>query len=160
MNLKGRRNKFKKLLDRNKRHSGAIKGTASPSKGYASGGFDVYDVGHSSKRFTYIGSKGAAHENDDRYIQRPLSSINQNVGAVVGKLYSLIAQDKTKGATFRVGASDARQETEVQEDYVDPILFAEGIYADQADYERTIDELASNINAGTATKKGREESAQ
>lgn len=40
--------------------------------------------------------------------------------------------------------------------YVDPILFAEGAYADQQDYEQTIDALADRINEGVAVPRGRE----
>jgi DNA-directed RNA polymerase specialized sigma24 family protein len=40
--------------------------------------------------------------------------------------------------------------------YVDPILFAEGIYESQDNYEQAIDSLASRINAGTAIRRGRE----
>jgi len=40
--------------------------------------------------------------------------------------------------------------------YVDPILFAEGIYADQNEYERVIDDFAERINNGQSTPRGRE----
>lgn len=40
--------------------------------------------------------------------------------------------------------------------YVDPILFEEGVYADQQDYEQTIDALADRINRGVAIPCGRE----
>jgi hypothetical protein len=45
---------------------------------------------------------------------------------------------------------------EPEDDYVDPILFAEGIYENQADYEHIIDDLADRINKGLALPKGRE----
>jgi len=40
--------------------------------------------------------------------------------------------------------------------YVDPILFEEGAYADQQNYEQTIDALADRINRGLAVPRGRE----
>ena len=33
-------------------------------------------------------------------------------------------------------------------DYVDPILFEMGVFANQADYERTIDEMVEKIKRG------------
>lgn len=47
--------------------------------------------------------------------------------------------------------------SEAEDDsYVDPILFEEGAYADQQDYEQTIDALADHINRGVAVPRGRE----
>lgn len=60
-----------------------------------------------------------------------------------------------KGEIFK--ANQKRDTPAKPDDYVDPILFAEGIYTDQADYEQAIDDLASRINNGTAIRKGREE---
>jgi hypothetical protein len=43
-----------------------------------------------------------------------------------------------------------------EEDYVDPILFTEGIYADQQEYRLTIDAFADRMNEGAAVPRGRE----
>ena len=42
------------------------------------------------------------------------------------------------------------------DNYVDSILFAEGVYADQQEYEQMIDALADRINRELAVPRGRE----
>lgn len=47
-----------------------------------------------------------------------------------------------------------------EDSYVDPILFAEGIYLDQDDYEHATDDFADRINTGLIPKRGREPKSQ
>ena len=44
----------------------------------------------------------------------------------------------------------------IEPDYIDPILFSEGIYSDASEYNQAIDALAIRIHTGEAVPKGRE----
>jgi hypothetical protein len=51
-------------------------------------------------------------------------------------------------SVHKLGTAEQAMAAVTPIDYVDPILFEMGVFANQADYERTIDEMVEKIKRG------------
>lgn len=99
-----------------------------------------------------------AARRQQQSVREALVDMNQYLERVFAATAKRPRSSEASPGETSPGSSDALGANSAAEDpnYVDPLLFAEGIYADQADYEQTIDALAVRINRGILPPRGRE----